>query len=138
MKGQTLIETAFVLVLLLVILFGIAEFSRAWFTKSSLKNAVRTGARFASVANVTATPPVECDDVSGSEPALFAVCNSPGVPSEARVSLRIEEASPPTPSTLSGDTVTVEASYNFSTSVSGLIPQLSNIPLIANASMRHE
>ena len=36
-QGQTLIETAIILIVLLLIVFGITEFARAWFTKNSLK-----------------------------------------------------------------------------------------------------
>jgi Flp pilus assembly protein TadG len=47
--GQTLIETVFVLALLLILIFGIAEFARAWYLKNSLNNASRVGARVAIV-----------------------------------------------------------------------------------------
>jgi hypothetical protein len=55
-EGQTLIETAIVLFLLLLILLGITEFARAWYTKNSLKNAVRHGVRIAVVTPKTPAP----------------------------------------------------------------------------------
>ncbi len=45
--GQALVELAFVLPLLLIILFGIVEFSLAMFDKAMITNASREGARYA-------------------------------------------------------------------------------------------
>ncbi len=47
-KGQTLVEFALILLLLVSILFGITEFGRAWYHSNALVNGTRAGARFAS------------------------------------------------------------------------------------------
>ena len=47
-KGQALIEFAFVAVTLLVLVYGVTEFGRAWYYTNSMDNAVRAGARMAS------------------------------------------------------------------------------------------
>lgn len=49
-KGQTLIEFAFILPLLLVLLLGIIEFSVALYDKAVITNASREGARVGIVA----------------------------------------------------------------------------------------
>ncbi len=48
-KGQAMVETIFVLPLLFLLVFGIIEFGRIYFTYSILSNAVREGARYAAV-----------------------------------------------------------------------------------------
>lgn len=48
-RGQTLVEFALVVALLLAILFGIVEFGRAMFYSNHLTNTVRSAARYAAV-----------------------------------------------------------------------------------------
>src|SRR6056297_2066121 len=48
-KGQAMVETIFVLPLLFLLIFGIIEFGRIYFTYSILSNAAREGARYAAV-----------------------------------------------------------------------------------------
>ena len=164
-KGQTLIETAFVLFLLLLILLGITEFSRAWYTKNSIKNAARSGARVAVVTPVATmvgltvcpvdsttgqilcpgsrifTPcPRPASDVIGN-----SVCTSPGVstataPADTGVSLCYMDATGGTSGTLDrGDTVNVcVRRINFSPVVPGLFGSFIPSQLSADASMRYE
>ncbi len=107
-KGQTLIETAFILILILVILLGITEFSRAWFLKSSLKNAVRHGARVAVVTPGLVNQSGNCPGTG----IIAQVCSQPGVPAtNTSVTLTIADTSSPG-GLSSGDTVTVTAVYN--------------------------
>src|SRR5512143_2106191 len=47
-KGQTLVELALVIVLLLTLVVGFTEFSRAWNHTTVLTNGARSGARYAS------------------------------------------------------------------------------------------
>jgi Flp pilus assembly protein TadG len=48
-RGQTLVEFALVVMIFLVVLFGILEFSRALWTYNTIVQATRAGARFAVV-----------------------------------------------------------------------------------------
>jgi Flp pilus assembly protein TadG len=50
-KGQALVETALVLMILVVLVFGIVELGRAMYTKNTLNNAARAGARAAVVTS---------------------------------------------------------------------------------------
>ena len=75
-KGQAMVETIFVLPLLFLLIFGIIEFGRIYFTYSILSNAAREGARYAAVhepadygdaiervKNVASTLSLEDDDI---------------------------------------------------------------------------
>lgn len=59
-EGQVVIETALMMILLLVLFFGIAEIARTWWLKNQLNNAARVGVRVAIVT-----------------PGLTTVTNSP-------------------------------------------------------------
>ena len=48
-KGQSLVEFALVVPMLLILVFGIAEFGRAWMTKNILTGAAREASRLAVV-----------------------------------------------------------------------------------------
>ena len=149
-QGQTLIETALVLFLLLLILLGIAEFSRAWFIKNSLKNAARTGARVAAVesgitnadsagrtspeAAGSGLTPADCVGLAGNDKVFCSIWASPGIYTDS-------DASIPRPTatlTISGNTVTVSTTTGFK-SVAPRFPGLA-IPsqFSASASMRYE
>ncbi|HKL10376.1 MAG TPA: TadE family protein [Clostridia bacterium] len=79
-KGQAMVETIFVLPLLFLLIFGIIEFGRVYFTYSILSNAAREGARYAAVhepvdyddaiermKNVASTLSLEDDDIEISD-----------------------------------------------------------------------
>ena len=54
-SGQSVIEFALVLPLLLLVLFGITEFGRAWATQNVLTSAAREGARIAIITGPDVT-----------------------------------------------------------------------------------
>ena len=127
-RGQSVIEFALVLPLLLVILFGITEFGRAWMTVNILTSAAREGCRLAVV-----TAP----DVPAVTARVTTVCNSAGV-----VPTSVTCVGP-----LSNDpdrkvTVTVLADFQI---IPGTILEYfggeglsGTIPLRATSVMRHE
>lgn len=69
-RGQSVIEFALILPLLLVLLFGITEFGRAWMTVNILTSAAREGCRLAVVTG---------PDVAAVTARATTVCNSAGV-----------------------------------------------------------
>lgn len=145
--GQTLIETVFVLVLLLLLIFGIAEFARAWYVKNSLNNGARVGARVGAVAPdvdllaEVAASPISCDPAPPStQEVAYAVCvNSPGVPGDAEVTVAFTITDGDDTGVLdAGDTVTVRVSADFS-SVTSLIDVITGTTTLSSqASMRYE
>jgi Flp pilus assembly protein TadG len=143
-KGQTLIETALILFLLLLILLGISEFARAWYTKSSLKNGARQGVRVAVVTSpLTAFSSFSCPSKTSCPLANVvqnAVCCQPGVPEGTTVDLTIDMTTAiPTDTLNAGDTITVDASSTFTYIVGGSPwPWPISTNLTTNASMRYE
>lgn len=157
-EGQTLIETALLLFLILLILLGISEFARAWFVKNSLKNAARQGARVAAVtprANLPAT--FDCNNPSCpvANPVINAVCCQPGVPKKPEnwsdppntgVTLTCKNQSGIVIAcnTITADgSVDVNATSTFffiigSNSSNSLWPWPQSTNMSANASMRYE
>lgn len=117
-KGQTLIELALIIALLSAILLGITEFARAWFTKNSLKNAVRQGARVAAVTPATDLPSTSflCNVTCPNTNAIInAVCCQPGVKAATNVTLscfNVGGSSIACNTITSGGTVKVSATYN--------------------------
>jgi hypothetical protein len=71
-QGSTLLEFALVLTVLLTVLFGIMEFSRAMYAYHFLSNAAREATRYASVRGSTfsiacaSPPPVVFDCLAGT------------------------------------------------------------------------
>jgi Flp pilus assembly protein TadG len=133
--GQTLIETVFVLALLLILIFGIAEFSRAWYLKNSLNNAARIGARVAVVQSGL----IDATEMCGIAPddkvkaVVDAVClDATGVNAADRdvtVAIFIDDVDSDGAS--AGDLVTVTVTVGFTSGkfsvFSSLIPGLSSL-----------
>jgi Flp pilus assembly protein TadG len=151
--GQTLVETALVLILLLMILIGIAEYSRAWYRKNSIKNAVRQGARVAAVtAHITSASPTQCgvtcpapapDPNNNNNGVIVAVvCCSSGVVNDntTHVSIAVTDISgnPRGGDAQTGDAVDVSALTPFTTIVPKLFGSLIPTQLSSDATMRYE
>jgi Flp pilus assembly protein TadG len=152
-KGQTLVETALVLILLLMILIGIAEYSRAWYRKSSIKNAVRQGARVAAVtAHITSSSVAQCgvtcpapapDPNNNNNNVIVAVvCCSSGIVNDnaTHVGIAVTDNSgnPRGGDAQTGDAVNVNALTPFSTIVPKLFGSLIPTQLSSDATMRYE
>ncbi|RII27808.1 MAG: hypothetical protein CXR31_06160 [Geobacter sp.] len=78
-KGQTIVETAIILPILLILVLGIFEFGRAMYVKNTLNNAARAGARAAVVLPLydATTNPNGLQTVSNVP--LNSACGSSGV-----------------------------------------------------------
>lgn len=122
-RGQSLIEFAIVLPLLLLIVFGITEFSRAWMTVNILNQAAREGARLAVVTGpnqeLVLNRVTEVCNAAGVTPTVITVVP----PGPADVERRVK--------------VTVQA--NFQVIPGTILGSFSGtIPLRASSVMRHE
>ena len=150
-KGQTTIEVALVMILLLVLFFGIAEIARAWWLKNQINNAARVAVRVAIVTpdiiNISFT---SCSAYSspGSTPSEkigYAACGSitnTGLHDSAEVALNITDDDSSGGLT-SSDTVTVTVRGQFVSVVPnlaglsfGLFP--ASITMSSDAAMRYE
>ena len=65
-KGQSLVEFAMVLPLLVILIFGIIDFGMGLRSYISLTNATREGARFAAVGNLAGAYPADCDGATNT------------------------------------------------------------------------
>ena len=155
-KGQTIVETAIILPILLILVLGIFEFGRAMYIKNTLNNAARAGARAAVVLprNSTGTPEglvypsatvtalsSNCNYEAGTANRYVykTVCESlySGIPrNQISVTVAINDLDS-NGALSSGDAVTVTVSWStFETLISKIIPMGNG--LSGEASMRYE
>lgn len=114
-KGQTLVETAFILGLLLLLVLGIFEFGRAMYSKNTLTQAAREGARTAIV-----TPsmlPHSNLNCTSTDPVPTSVCRwlSSGVDKNniaINIAVADQAGNSKTTQAVSGDSVTVTVIWN--------------------------
>ena len=143
-KGQAMVETALVLMLLVVLIFGMTEFGRAMYTKNMLNNAARAGARCAVVQRPSGgTPPTlwTSDDIANitacAMSAVFYVTNPVTV-----TITDVGKGSGVGVAPVTGDTITVDTQTTFNSMVPRLIGPTGLIPLTStftgHATMRYE
>lgn len=124
-RGAALVEAAFALPILLILIVGIVEFGRFIHTKVTLDNAVREGARFASTGQRLADPDDPDERMGrgdGIRQQVLAYASRLGLPAGA-VRITPENGGGP------GDWVTVEVDYPFQFTVP-LLTSLLNDPVI--------
>ena len=137
-SGQTIIESVFMVIFLLILFFLIAEFARAWYLKNSLNNAVRVAVRAAVVRQDLGSYLINSDTCPSGNPIVAKVCDSAGMPDPADYATTVgvfytETEAPPGLS--SGDIITVEARTDFHGIALGfLLPDYAS----SSASMRYE
>ena len=124
-KGQSLVEFAIAVPLLLLLVIGIAEFGRAWMTQNILTGAVREAARVAVVPGPGGTWNGPAAEARGNQ-----ILASAGI--SATVSV-------PDLGVAFGP-VTATVTYNFPVAIVGFIPGLSSstFPLSSTTTMRRE
>lgn len=127
-RGQSVVEFALVLPLLLLILFGITEFGRAWMTVNILTSSAREGARLAIV-----TAP----DVPTVVAKVNQVCAAAGV---TPTSITVDGPDPADPDRRVTVVVTSDFTLIPGTGVFDLFGGgiSGTIPLRATSVMRHE
>lgn len=123
-KGQSLVEFALVVPMLLLLVVGIAEFGRAWMTQNILTGAAREAVRVAAVPD----PP---GGVSAATARANQILTSAGI---TTATVSVVDA----PANFGAVTVTVN--YNFPVVIAGFIPGLNNatFPLSSTTTMRRE
>jgi Flp pilus assembly protein TadG len=122
-RGQSVVEFALVLPLLLLLVFGITEFGRAWLTQNILTSAAREGARLAIVTGpnvpMVTTRVTNVCAAAGVTPTSITVTGPAPFDPERQVS------------------VTVQTNFQILTGTF-LGPFSGIIPLSATSTMRHE
>jgi Flp pilus assembly protein TadG len=107
--------------MLLLLVFGIAEFGRAWMTQNILTGAAREAVRVLAV-------PAPLGGPDAANARAVAVLESAGI-TTAAISVVDNTAF---------QAVRVDITYNFPTAVAGFFPGLDNIPLSSTTTMRRE
>lgn len=85
-SGQGMVEFALVVPIFVVLLFGIVDFGRVIWARSSLENAAREGARFAIVHGGTASQPCPVGPTALIPPPASQSCPHPS-PSKESIEL---------------------------------------------------
>lgn len=122
-RGQSLIEFALVIPMLLILMIGIMEFSRAWMTKNILTGAAREAARMYAVQNNTTAADARAVTVltsAGLNPARWTINFIPLNVVDNSLGYRID--------------------YDFPVSVAGFVPGLSSTSFLLSSTttMRKE
>jgi Flp pilus assembly protein TadG len=128
--GQSLVEFALALPVLLLILLGLADFGRAFYYTTAIANAARAGAEYAARnagagANATTIGYKVCNETGFVSYSSTATC--PGLSTTVS----------PSPPVAGGADVTVTVTYNFNLISAYLVSRITNvnpIPLRAQAS----
>ncbi|MEK7365559.1 MAG: TadE family protein, partial [Candidatus Deferrimicrobiota bacterium] len=108
-KGQSLVEFALVVPMLLLLVFGIAEFGRAWMTQNILTGAAREAVRLLAVPAPPGGP-------AAANARAIAVLASAGI---TTATISVNNA------LVAFDNVSVTVTYNFPV-LTGLIPGLGS------------
>lgn len=137
--GAELVEFALVLPVLLLVVFGIVDFSLLLYDKAVVTNAAREGAR-AGVVFFYKEPPVTWPELEAQiTSAVESYCSehliSSGTPTVTFSGL--VDVLPAGPS--SGDTIPVKVEFLYNYVVLGsFVPSLGPLTLTSTAVMRHE
>ena len=119
-KGQSLVEFALVVPLLLLLVIGIAEFGRAWMTRNIMTGAAREAVRMYAVKDNTAEARVRAEQILSSAglDSARATCTD----------------------NVFGGAVSYTINYRFPVLFAGFIPGLGNaeILLSSTTTMRKE
>jgi Flp pilus assembly protein TadG len=146
LKGQAMVEMALVIFFLVLLIFGMTEFGRAMYTKNTLTNAARAGARVAVVTPASSYPALSATSVNCSttqtNDVYAAVCKgiSGGGIQNRTVTITLGITNPAgaaqtAPAT--GYTITVTVQSNFAP-VLALMRNMISATLSGQASMRYE
>jgi len=161
-KGQTTIETALMMIFLLVLFFGISEIARAWWLKNQLNNAARVAVRVAIVdsalpgetlplTNIACSWSGSTCTTASADKAIISACNSitnrnlcgNGGLTSARVTVELVPPDVLPSGVSSGDTIKVTVTGVFQS----VVPNLASLSfglfrsiyiMPASASMRYE
>ena len=117
-NGQSMVEFALVVPLLLFLVIGIFEFGRAWMTKNLVTGAAREAVRMYAVK----------DDTGAAKVRANTILTSGGLDNTRATFIPSQ----------SDNTVSYEIRYDFPTVIVGFIPGLDNIILTSTTTMRKE
>lgn len=143
-RGQAIVETAVVLLVIVLFTFGITEFGRVMYIKNMLNNAARAGARQAALTTWDGTPKsypnIAYGSCSTTDQIEKTICSGLlYLQSPIEVSASVTSLDPSgNQRALSGDTVTVTVTLTKFTPVVSIMSSFISPTITGTASMRHE
>lgn len=120
-KGQSLVEFALILVLLLLLLLGIVEFARGWFRADLLKGAANIAARTYAVTSDT-DPDVKAAAARAAARTVIPTLTDADI----------------VPDTTTPGQVMVTVREDFQTVLYGILPMMNTITISRDATYRLE
>ena len=124
-RGQSLVEFALALPVLLVLLLGIADFGRAFYYTSVIANAARAGAGFAARATVSSPNAAFNDQIK------LKVCNETGlVPFNDQTLCNASPINVPSAQFGPGQDAVVTVTYNFQPISAYLVSRIVGTPTL--------
>lgn len=121
-EGQAMVETALMIMAVLLLLMGIIEFGFLFFAYVRVSNAAREGARAGSLWLRQPSNPTLCDQVQQS---VFA--ELPAIEDQGAITITLADGvfvCGGSPTLESGDAITVTVSYDYE------LPVISGMPII--------
>jgi Flp pilus assembly protein TadG len=134
-RGATMVEMLMVLPVLLIVIFGSVELSRAWYVLQATATAVREGARAASVATSASLTTVGNSRIDAVFTAANITPTSRNVTSNVLTQPSGCAAGTPNPC---DSEVVATATVNFQTLFPVLIPRLQTVTMTQTARLRFE
>ncbi len=120
-RGQSLVEFALVVPILLLLLLGLVELGRAWMTRNIMTGAAREAVRIYVV-------PEGSDNAAKTR--AWTVLAGAGITSANATVVTADNGA--------YSTCTVTITHGFQPIFGGFIPGLDNVPLVTTTSMRRE
>jgi len=140
-KGQALVEFALILPIFAMMIFGVIEFGRAFYTMHMLSNAAREGARTASLPDKThsqVTTRIQEFlasvrlDTARLQTVTIGIIPADSTDASVSNTLTLDEA-------VTGDRCVVTVPYNFEVLTGSIIPGFSGtVVLSGRCTFRHE
>jgi Flp pilus assembly protein TadG len=125
-KGQSLVEFALLVPVMLILVVGISEFGRAWMTRNILTAAAREAVRTAAM------PPALGGGNAQGILRGNAILNAAGIPTPPATVQVVDDGNP-------FGIVMSTVTYTFPLVVAGFVPGLAaNFPLTSISTMRRE
>jgi len=138
-RGQALVEFAMIFTMLVILLFGIAEFGRGWYYANALSNGARAGARYASMQPKDANFYSRVHDytlgqmTTATKPASSAFVNFSVFSKNDNSAKTFDNLS-------TGDSVMVITGYDMTVVTGHIVPTLNDSTkrIVRKATMRYE
>lgn len=138
-RGQALVEFALIFTMLVILLFGIAEFGRGWRYANAVSDGARAGARFASMQPKGNDFPDRVHDYTFGQVTSSSIDQDKLFVNVSAYRKLNGSAVTSFNNLSTGDAVTVIVGYNMEVVTGHIIPSFSDTKtIVRKATMRYE